>query len=120
MPKLFIVGFPKSMHEIELVEMFSLQGTVDKVTVVTDKATGESKCYGFVTMADDSGAKRAICGLDGTQINGRRIQVRFAEEKPPVRQNNQEAFIEQSSPNRLSQQDKLTGAVKFKRPRRPQ
>jgi len=81
MAKLFIVGFPKGMQEIELLEMFSLHGIVNTVTIVTDRETGDSRGYGFITMADDHGAERAIAALDGTSIGGRTINVRVAENK---------------------------------------
>jgi RNA recognition motif-containing protein len=81
MAKLFIVGFPKDMEEIELVEMFSAYGTVNTVTIVTDQHTGESKGYGFITMTDQAGADRAIAAMDGAEIDDRKISVRIAEDK---------------------------------------
>jgi RNA recognition motif-containing protein len=81
MTKLFIVGFPRDMEEIELVELFSIHGLVNIVTIVTDQITGESKGYGFITMADGAGAERAIAALDQAEIDGRVISVRFADDK---------------------------------------
>ncbi|OOQ58438.1 RNA recognition motif domain-containing protein [Mucilaginibacter pedocola] len=81
MVKLFIVGIPRDMDEVELVELFSAHGTVDTVTVVTNRVTGESKGYGFITMADPAGAERAIAALDQAEIDGRTVSVRFAEER---------------------------------------
>ena len=82
MAKLFIVGFPKDFQQIALVELFSIHGTVNTVTLVTDKETGQPKGYGFITMNDDAGAERAIAALNGTTIGGRTVSVRFADEKP--------------------------------------
>jgi RNA recognition motif-containing protein len=107
MAKLFIVGFPKDMQEIELVELFSAHGTVNTVTIVTDKNTGESKGYGFITMTDDAGAERAIQELDGMQIDARTLNVRFAEEKQPAK------------PAANPRRDNRTEAPRPKRPRRP-
>jgi RNA recognition motif-containing protein len=73
MAKLFIVGFPRDMDEVELVELFSNHGIVDNVTVVTDQITGENKGYGFISMADRIGADRAIEALDQAEIDGRVI-----------------------------------------------
>ncbi|CAM3662284.1 RNA-binding protein [Mucilaginibacter galii] len=81
MAKLFIVGFPKDMSEIGLLELFSIHGAVNTVTIITDLQTGESKGYGFVTMNDDAGATRAIAALNGETLGTRTISVRFAEEK---------------------------------------
>jgi RNA recognition motif-containing protein len=60
MAKLFIVGFPRDMEEIELVEIFSIHGIVKTVTIVTDQSTGASKGYGFIMMEGQAGAERAI------------------------------------------------------------
>jgi RNA recognition motif-containing protein len=119
MAKLFIVGFPKSLQEIELVEMFSLHGTVNTVTIVTDKDTREPKGYGFVTMNDDAGAERAIRALDGLMMGDRTLNVRFAEEKPvgppsPGR-GFQKPFVRTNAPQR----DNRTETPKPKRPRKP-
>ena len=81
MAKLFIVGFPRDMEEVELVELFSSHGIVNNVTVITDQIAGESKGYGFITMADGAGAERAIAALDQAEIDGRVISVRFADDK---------------------------------------
>ncbi|MFA6082746.1 RNA recognition motif domain-containing protein [Mucilaginibacter sp.] len=107
MAKLFIVGFPKEYQQIALVELFSIHGTVNTVTLVTDRETGQPKGYGFITMNDDAGAKRAIAALDGTSMEGRTISVRFAEEKPAGRP----ATVNPRRDNRISPQ-------KPKRPRR--
>jgi RNA recognition motif-containing protein len=77
MAKHFIVGIPKDLETIELVEMFSIHGTVNTVTIVTDRVSGESKGFGFITMTDDTGAERAIEALDGASIDGRTIQCPF-------------------------------------------
>ena len=70
------------MQEIELVEMLSIHGAVNTVTIVTDQLTGANKGYGFITMTDDAGAQRAIQALDGVNIDGQTISVRLAGENP--------------------------------------
>ncbi|HMG08404.1 MAG TPA: hypothetical protein VK609_07830 [Mucilaginibacter sp.] len=81
MIKLFIVGFPRDMEEIELVELFSAYGTVNTITIITDKFTGKSLGYGFIMMTDQAGADRAIAAMDGASIDGRQISVRVAVDK---------------------------------------
>jgi RNA recognition motif-containing protein len=81
MIKLFIVGFPRDMEEIELVELFSAYGTVHTITIITDKLTGKSLGYGFIMMTDQAGADRAIAAMDGAEIDGRQISVRVAVDK---------------------------------------
>jgi RNA recognition motif-containing protein len=84
MVKLFIVGFPRDMEEIELVELFSAYGTVNTITIVTDKLSGKSLGYGFIMMTDQAGADRAIAAMDGASIDGRQISVRVAVDKRPA------------------------------------
>ncbi|RYE20911.1 MAG: RNA-binding protein [Sphingobacteriaceae bacterium] len=81
MAKLFIVGFPKEFQQIALVELFSIHGIVNTVTLVTDRETGAPRGYGFITMNDEAGANRAIVALNGTMIGGRTVSVRFANQK---------------------------------------
>ncbi|TSJ41084.1 RNA-binding protein [Mucilaginibacter corticis] len=99
MAKLFIVGLPKDMEEIALIEMFSLHGTVDTVTIVRDSMSRDSKGYGFVTLLDNAGADRAIAALNGAKIANRTLSVRYAETH---------SAVQKISPDRL----------KPKRPRR--
>ncbi|MGF7036914.1 hypothetical protein [Mucilaginibacter lappiensis] len=56
MAKLFIVGFPREMDEIQLVELFTAHGQVNSITIITDKDSGVSKGYGFITMTDKAGS----------------------------------------------------------------
>jgi RNA recognition motif-containing protein len=84
MAKLFVVGFPKDISEVALLEMFSIYGTVNTITIVTDQGTGVSKGYGFVTMTDQAGADRAIGALDGKEFDDRKMSGRIAETKNTV------------------------------------
>jgi RNA recognition motif-containing protein len=81
MTKLFVVGFPRDMDKAELLEIFSLHGLVDLITIITDKETGVSQGYGFVHMNDEAGAKRAIAALNGAEIDDRQLTVRIADVK---------------------------------------
>jgi len=81
MSKLFVVGFPKDMEEVALLELFSLHGGVERVTIITDKDTRQSKGYGFIHMADGHAAQRAIKAMDGWKIGERVMSVRLAEDK---------------------------------------
>jgi RNA recognition motif-containing protein len=81
MVKLFIVGFPRDMEETELSEFFNAYGQVSSVTIVTDKESGVSQGYGFLTMIDQDSADRAIAALDGATIDDRQISVRIADDK---------------------------------------
>ncbi|EHQ24261.1 RNA recognition motif domain-containing protein [Mucilaginibacter paludis] len=119
MAKLFIVGFPKDMQEIELVELFSQHGIVNTVTIVTDMQTGESKGYGFITMTDDAGAQRAIDALNGASIDDRTISVRFAEEKNVAKPVSNPPFKKHfANKPTTTRRDSQPGTPKPKRPRR--
>ncbi|NCD72461.1 RNA recognition motif domain-containing protein [Mucilaginibacter agri] len=120
MAKLFIVGFPKDMKEIELVELFSVYGAVNTATIITDIETGASKGYGFITMTDDAGANRAIEALDGGSIDDRIISVRFADDKKQVVTPDRKTG-DQRSPYRKNadpQRDTGLSPEKRRRPRR--
>lgn len=119
MAKLFIVGILKDMQEIELVEMFSIHGTVNTVTIVTDRLTGESKGYGFITLTDDAGAARAIAALNDALIDGRTISVRVADEKNAGRVNSTPSFKKPYAGRPVQpRHENRTEAPKPKRPRR--
>ncbi|TFF33961.1 RNA recognition motif domain-containing protein [Mucilaginibacter psychrotolerans] len=116
MTKLFIVGIPRDMEEIELVELFSIHGLVNIVTIVSDQTTGESKGYGFITMEDKAGAERAIAAFDQAEIDGRVVSVRFAEGKTQAATELGHPEIEGTAP--AGQHPQLT-TPRRKRPRLP-
>lgn len=135
MIKLFIVGFPRDMEEIELVELFSAYGTVSTVRIITDKDSGISKGYGFLEMTDEAGAQRAIDAMNGATIDEREISVRIAEQKHQPQQKQQfskpkpgfnkvksQGYNKPRFPrenNRYEQQE-AAAPVRAKRPRRQQ
>jgi RNA recognition motif-containing protein len=78
MTKLFVGGFPYSIDNQKLNDIFSQFGQVVSAIVITDKFTGQSKGFGFVEMADDTAAQEAIKNLDGSDLDGRKIGVSVA------------------------------------------
>jgi len=58
---------------------FEAFGEVEDVAVITDRETGRSRGFGFVTMADDNDAMAAIEQLDGSDLDGRRLRVNEAQ-----------------------------------------
>jgi cold-inducible RNA-binding protein len=79
--KLFVAGFPGDFDETDLKEMFELYGEVLSAKLVTDRATGRSKGFGFIEMADKAEALQTIEALHGAAIKGKKISVQEAEEK---------------------------------------
>ncbi len=81
--KLYVGNLPSSATEQTLRETFSQCGTVDSVTMVTDRDTGQSKGFGFVEMSSGSEAQKAIQELNGSTLEDRQIKVNEAKPKAP-------------------------------------
>ncbi len=81
--KLYVGNLPYSATEQTLRETFSQCGTVDSVTMVTDRDTGQSKGFGFVEMSSGSEAQKAIQELNGSTLEDRQIKVNEAKPKAP-------------------------------------
>jgi cold-inducible RNA-binding protein len=61
--------------------MFEAYGTVERVSIVTDRDTGRAKGFGFVEMSADADADRAIAELNGRELDGRALNVNEARPK---------------------------------------
>ncbi len=79
--KLYVGNLSYSTHDEDLREAFSKIGEVVSVTLITDQATGRSKGFGFVEMATDEDAQKAIATLNGTTFMERTITVSEARPK---------------------------------------
>lgn len=79
--KLYVGNLSYSTHDEDLREAFSKIGEVLSVTLITDQATGRSKGFGFVEMATDEDADKAIAALNGTMFMERTITVNEARPK---------------------------------------
>ena len=77
--KLYVGNLPYSATEQSLREAFAASGTVDSVSVITDRDTGQSKGFAFVEMASDREAQAATEAMNGTTIDGRQIKVNEAK-----------------------------------------
>ncbi|OGJ46949.1 RNA-binding protein [Candidatus Peregrinibacteria bacterium RIFOXYA12_FULL_33_12] len=87
--RLFVGGLPYSTTEEALSTAFSQAGQVESVKIITDKFTGRSKGFGFVEMATEEDAQKAIEMFNGKDFEGRNIVVNEArafEERPPRRE----------------------------------
>ena len=81
MKKIFVGNFSFSLSEGELRSMFEPFGAVDSATVVTDRATGRSRGFGFVEMLSNEEAEKAIAALNGKDSGGRALTVNEARPK---------------------------------------
>ena len=79
--KLFVGGLSYSTDEQKLTEAFSQYGEVTSAVVIRDKASGDSKGFGFVEMKNQSEAQAAMDALNGANLDGRRIAVNEARER---------------------------------------
>ena len=79
--KLFIGGLAWETDDNSLRDACAKFGTVSEAKVITDRETGRSRGFGFVTLASSQEAAAAIAGLDGTDLDGRAIRVNEAQER---------------------------------------
>jgi cold-inducible RNA-binding protein len=79
--KLFVGGLSWNTDDGGLRTAFGRFGTVVDAKVITDRETGRSRGFGFVTFADSEGADEAIRAMDGAELDGRNVRVNEAEEK---------------------------------------
>ena len=77
--KVYVGNLPYSIDSDKLKELFSAHGEVTEAVVISDRYSGRSKGFGFVTFADDDGAKKAIEELNGKEFDGRELKVNEAK-----------------------------------------
>ncbi len=82
MMKIFVGNLNYSTTEDDLRAAFSAYGAVDRVSVVTDRDTGQPRGFAFVEMANQNEAETAISVLNGSEMNGRTLNVNEARPKP--------------------------------------
>ena len=80
MTKIYVGNLPFSASENEVRELFSQHGTVESVSLITDRETGRPRGFGFVEMAR-ADATRAIQNLNGRELGGRALRVNEAQER---------------------------------------
>ncbi len=85
--KVYIGNLSFSTTEETLTALFSRFGEVDSANIIKNKVTGQSKGFGFVEMSDEKCADSAIAALHQKEVDGRRIRVSVAEEKPHFNRN---------------------------------
>ena len=76
--KLYVGNLSYSTSESELSQLFTGLGTVDSAQVIRDRATGQSKGFGFVEMPDANEAQAALQALNDREVDGRRLKVNEA------------------------------------------
>ena len=82
---IFVAGLSFKVNDADLASLFEEYGTIASAKVITDRQSGRSKGYGFVEIADNEAAERAIAELNGAEYDGRTLSVSEAkprEERP--------------------------------------
>ncbi|GAB6887000.1 RNA-binding protein [Desulfothermus okinawensis JCM 13304] len=80
MKNLYVGNIPYNAREEQVMELFSEYGEVQSFNLIRDRETGRSRGFGFVEM-DNEGANRAIEGLNGKELDGRRLRVNEARSR---------------------------------------
>jgi len=78
---IFVGNLSFNTSEEELRQMFESFGSVDRVSIMTDRDTGRSRGFGFVEMTNNEDGEKAITSLNGSQVGGRTLNVNEARPK---------------------------------------
>jgi cold-inducible RNA-binding protein len=79
--KIFVGNLSFDTTSAELESLFSEVGHCDSASVITDRATGRSRGFGFVEMSSAAEAQEAIAKLNGRELQGRTLNVSEAKER---------------------------------------
>jgi RNA recognition motif-containing protein len=80
MTKLYVGNLPFSATEDSVRALFARHGTVDSLSLITDRETGRPRGFGFVEMAN-ADAERAMQALNGQDFDGRALRINEAQAK---------------------------------------
>lgn len=80
MTKLYVGNLPFSATEDSLRTAFTAHGAVQSLSLVTDRATGQPRGFGFIEMSSED-ASRAMQALNGADFGGRPLKVNEAQER---------------------------------------
>lgn len=78
---IYVGNLDYNVTEDELRGAFAAYGQVENVTIMRDRDTGQPRGFGFVEMANDEEAEKAIAGTNGTQLGNRNLNVNEARPK---------------------------------------
>lgn len=81
MKKIFVGNLDFGATEETVRALFEPYGTIESVSLITDRETGRSRGFAFVEMSDSNQAEAAINALNGTNISGRTLNINEARPK---------------------------------------
>jgi RNA recognition motif-containing protein len=79
--RLFVGSLSYDTMDADLKQFFEQAGAVESASIIRDRETSRSRGFGFVVMASEDDARRAISELDGKELQGRSISVSEARER---------------------------------------
>jgi RNA recognition motif-containing protein len=79
--KLYVGNLAFEVTDSDLQELFTQAGICESVAVITDRATGQSRGFGFVEMGSNADAQKAIQQFDGHELKGRALKVNEARDR---------------------------------------
>jgi RNA recognition motif-containing protein len=94
---IYVSNLSFNVQDDDLRGFFEDYGTVTSARVIIDKFTNRSRGFGFVEMADEESAKKAIAELDGGMVEGRAINVTIAKPREEKPMGERRSFNKQSS-----------------------
>ena len=77
--KLYVGNLAFGVNDKDLQELFAQAGVCESTAVITDRETGQSRGFGFVEMASNDDAQKAIAQFNGQDLKGRAIKVNEAK-----------------------------------------
>ena len=84
MQRIYVGNLSFQTTEQGLSDLFAEHGTVNSVSIITDRITGRSRGFAFVEMNDDGEAKAAMDALNGKEYDGRPLRVAEAKERARI------------------------------------
>jgi RNA recognition motif-containing protein len=81
--KLYVGNLSYSVDSNQLNDLFAQVGTVDSANVIMDRDTGRSKGFAFVEMSDNTEAQAVLDKFNGTQLDGRALNISEAKPQAP-------------------------------------
>lgn len=93
--KIYVGNLPFKIDSETLKGLFSSYGEIEEAIVISDKFSGRSKGFGFVTFKDEASAQKAIAEMNGKKVEERDLKVNEAkpmEDRPPRRDFDRKRF----------------------------
>src|SRR6266436_4943388 len=81
MKNIFVGNLSFGATEEKVRSLFEPFGAIDRVSIVTDRDTGQARGFGFVEMTNNAEGDKAIAALNGTDLDGRTLNVNEARPK---------------------------------------